>query len=83
MKNGSDNFRESAIFDVINIIKSSGISIIVYEPIISESEYEGLVIKNNLEDFKKNSDLILANRMHVDVEDVKSKVFTRDIFREN
>ena len=83
MKNGSDNFRESAIFDVINIIKSSGISIIVYEPIISESEYEGLVIKNNLEDFKKNSDLILANRMHVDIEGVKSKVFTRDIFREN
>ena len=83
MKNGSDNFRESAIFDVINIIKSSGISIIVYEPIIIESEYEGLVICNNLKDFKKNSDLILANRMHADVEDVKNKVFTRDIFREN
>ena len=83
MKEGSDNFRESAIFDVIKIIQSKGVNIVIYEPLINDKEFEGLVINNSLEEFKLNSELILANRMHEDIDDVSKKVFTRDIFREN
>ena len=83
MKEGSDNFRESAIFDIIQIIRSKGIPIYIYEPLLTDDTFEDLIINNALENFKENSDLILANRMHDDIEDVSSKVFTRDIFREN
>ncbi len=83
MKEGSDNFRESAIFDIIQIIRGRGIPIYIYEPLLTNNTFEDLIINNSLESFKERSDLILANRMHNDIEDVSSKVFTRDIFREN
>ena len=83
MKEGSDNFRDSAICDIIQIIRNRGIPIFIYEPLLTNNTFEDLIINNSLESFKKKSDLILANRMHNDIEDVSSKVFTRDIFREN
>lgn len=83
MKEGSDNFRESAIFDVIKIIKSKGIKIFIYEPLISNNELDGLKIQKSLGKFKASCELILANRMHEDIIDVSKKVFTRDIFGEN
>ena len=70
MKEGSDNFRESAIFDVIKIIKSKGIKILIYEPLIDGDEFDGLKIQKSLEKFKVSCELILANRMHGDIIDI-------------
>ena len=82
MKSGSDNFRESAIFDVIRILKQRGISIIVYEPFIKEEDSE-FIINNDLISFKKKSNLIITNRYDNYLDDVFNKVFTRDIFGNN
>lgn len=78
MKKDSDNFRKSAIFDVINNIKDQT-EIIIYEPNVDEEFFEGLRIENNLEAFKK-ADIIVANRLDNELIDVKDKVYTRDIF---
>jgi len=83
MKEGSDNFRESAIFDVIKIIKSKGTKIYIYEPLIGGDKFDGFKILQSLEEFKASCELILANRMHEDIIDISEKVFTRDIFGEN
>lgn len=81
MKKDSDNFRKSAIFDVINNIKNQT-QIIIYEPNIDEDYFEGLKIENNLDDFKK-ADIIVANRLDYELLDVKDKVYTRDIFNKD
>ena len=81
MKKDSDNFRKSAIFDVINNIKNQT-QIIIYEPNIDEDYFEGLKIENNLDDFKK-ANIIVANRLDDELLDVKDKVYTRDIFNKD
>ena len=84
MKTGSDNCRASAIFDIINKIKSEGIQVIVYDPAYSQSEsLSFLKFEDNLSTFKAISDVIIANRYSQDLIDVKSKVFSRDLFRNN
>lgn len=80
MKTNSDNFRKSAIFDVIENLKKEDINIIVYEPSLDEDEIEGLKIVNDLDEFKK-SDLIVANRVEDELKDVKEKVYSRDIYK--
>lgn len=79
MKKGSDNFRKSAIFDVINNLKSKGANLVIYEPNLDGDDFEGMKLIRNLEDFKK-VDLIIANRVEDDLKDVKSKLYTRDLF---
>lgn len=79
MKAGSDNFRDSAIFSIVHLIANSGIKVQIFEPLIKESEFD-FKICNDLEDFKISSELILTNRLSKKLEDVKNKVFTRDIF---
>ena len=81
MKKGSDNFRKSAIFDVISNIKDKT-NVIIYEPTIKESDFYGLKIVNDLEEFKK-SDLIVANRIDEKIVDVKNKIYTRDIYNKD
>jgi UDPglucose 6-dehydrogenase len=83
MKQGSDNFRESAILDILDALVARGIEVIVHEPALPDGDFRGAVVENDLSVFKARSELILANRRHVDLEDVAEKVFSRDIFGEN
>lgn len=81
MKKGSDNFRMSAIFDVIKNIKDKT-EVIVYEPNVDEEIFEGLKVVNDLKEFKK-ADVIVANRLDEELADVADKVYTRDIFNKD
>ena len=80
MKSGSDNFRTSAIQDVMEKIKSNGIEIVIYEPTLKETTFKNNKIIKNLEDFKNISDIILINRYDESLKDVKDKIYTRDLF---
>jgi len=83
MKKKSSNFRSSAIVDIINLLTSFNIPIIIYEPYINEKYFLNCRIENNLESFKFKSELIVTNREHQDLKDVKNKIFTRDIFNKD
>jgi len=83
MKHNSDNFRQSAILDIINHLKHNYKEIIIYEPLINKKEFMGCKIENNFDLFKIKSDVIVANRIDSELKNVKEKVYSRDIFRNN
>ncbi|MDX9918120.1 MAG: nucleotide sugar dehydrogenase [Gudongella sp.] len=80
MKTGSDNFRESAIQDVMKRIKAEGIELVVYEPVLEGEYFYGSKVIKNLEVFKEISDVIVVNRIDELIKDVEEKIYTRDLF---
>ena len=80
MKEGSDNFRESSIQEVIRLISSKGIKVIIYEPLIKDDSFAEFEVLNDFKKFSEKSEIILANRISKKLTSVEHKVFTRDIF---
>ncbi len=83
MKSGSDNFRQSAIIDVMKKLKAKGINIIIYEPTVKKSKFEGCKVIKDFDEFKQSCDIIVTNRYDETLHDVKEKVYTRDVYCRN
>lgn len=83
MKSGSDNFRASAVQGIMKRLKAKGIKIVVYEPVLKASHFYNSTVITDLDEFKSMSNIIVANRLVDEIKDIKSKVFTRDLFYEN
>jgi nucleotide sugar dehydrogenase len=83
MKNDSDNFRFSAIQGVMKRIKAKGIKVILFEPALNDKEFFGSEVIQDINEFKFKSDLVLANRMSKELEEIKAKVYTRDLFQKD
>lgn len=80
MKSNSDNFRASAIQDIMKKIRAEGIKVVIYEPTIFSSEYEKYPVINDFKKFKDECDIIVANRLNEELQDVKQKIYTRDLY---
>lgn len=80
MKTDSDNFRSSAIQEIIDRLKDEGVEIIIYEPTLKDNTFQNCKVINNFEEFSSKSDVILANRLEDTLKPLKNKVYTRDLY---
>jgi UDPglucose 6-dehydrogenase len=83
MKQGSDNWRESAVLEIMKRLKVNKKEVLIYEPHFSKKTFTGIKVISDLDKFKENCDLIIANRVEDELKDVSSKIFTRDVFGNN
>ncbi|WP_448668355.1 nucleotide sugar dehydrogenase [Aerococcus viridans] len=83
MKSSSDNFRESAVLDIMRQLEAKGLEVIIYEPTWKEATYDNYQVVADLADFKDKADVIITNRMTDELADVPNKVFTRDVYHNN
>lgn len=80
MKAGSDNFRSSAIRDIIKLLMAEDKNIVIYEPALEEDIFEGIPVVKNLDEFKKMCDIIVSNRLDDELKDIKEKIYSRDLY---
>ena len=81
MKTDSDNFRASSILGIMERLQEANVKMVIYEPTLQADEFLGCEVFHNLQSFKEQSDLIVANRYHTELKDVMDKVYTRDIYQ--
>ena len=80
MKSNSDNFRMSAIQSIIDFLKQENIDIIIYEPSLNSDTFASCQVIHQLEEFKKKADIVVANRIDENIQDIQDKVYTRDLY---
>lgn len=80
MKEGSDNFRSSSVIGIVNRLMDAGVEVVIHEPALDADAFEGLRVINDLDEFKRTADVIVANRLTGELADVADRVYTRDVF---